>query len=112
MNGRCVKCMKIQNKAPIPAARNLARKHSGKNQMPAIAMAVLCLTTPAWAITRSWTHASSQYWSDPANWNPEGVPQNGDDLSFFDTFIILGPSPMVNDMTDLVVHNMWFGLNG
>ena len=38
---------------------------------------------PAEAALRLWTGAGSNaFWSTPANWNPAGPPQNGDDLIF------------------------------
>jgi autotransporter-associated beta strand protein len=66
------------------------------------------LTTSASAITRYWTHDNSQFWSDPNNWNPSGVPQNGDDLYFDDTAIISTPRPMTNNLNNLVVSSLSF----
>ena len=48
----------------------------------ALVVAVLCLTTPSYAITRSWTGAVSDAWSEPGNWSPAGVPASVDLLVF------------------------------
>jgi len=67
-----------------------------------------CLPS-VWAATKSWkTDGPSSNWSNPDNWYG-GVPQNGDVLHFFE-FNDLGtdPSPMVNDLTGLVVDSMVF----
>ncbi|HEX6087685.1 MAG TPA: Ig-like domain repeat protein [Thermoanaerobaculia bacterium] len=48
----------------------------------ALAVAVLCLATPSYAITRSWTGAVSDAWSEPGNWAPAGVPASVDVLVF------------------------------
>ncbi len=34
------------------------------------------------ALTYSWTGAASNKWSNPGNWNPAGVPTDGDTLAF------------------------------
>jgi len=45
---------------------------------------VLCLfvSSPLFAITRSWTGTVSANWSDPANWSPSGIPTPADSLVF------------------------------
>jgi fibronectin-binding autotransporter adhesin len=49
-------------------------------------------------------------WSDPNNWYPVGVPQNGEDLRFHDVSFGVGddPPPMINDLIDLRVRSMEF----
>src|SRR5215831_5345258 len=44
---------------------------------------LICLlaTSEAWALTLTWSGGSGN-WSDPLQWSPNGVPQNGDDLVF------------------------------
>jgi autotransporter-associated beta strand protein len=50
------------------------------------ALAVLCalswLATPANATDRYWTGGVNGYWGEPGNWDPAGIPQNGDNLYF------------------------------
>jgi hypothetical protein len=41
-------------------------------------LAVLAL--PSFAVTRTWTGATSANWSDPTNWSPVGVPVEADTL--------------------------------
>lgn len=78
-----------------------------------VLVVLILLAAPALAATKSWkTDGPSQYWSNPDNWSPTGVPQNGDDLHFNDTFIIFGPDPMVNDMVNLSVGGLSFAMNG
>jgi acetyl esterase/lipase len=48
----------------------------------ALVVAALCLATPSYAITRSWTGAVSDAWSEPGNWAPAGVPASVDALIF------------------------------
>ncbi|HYC93110.1 MAG TPA: Ig-like domain repeat protein [Thermoanaerobaculia bacterium] len=48
----------------------------------ALVVAALCLATPSYAITRSWTGAVSDAWSEPGNWSPAGVPASVDVLVF------------------------------
>ena len=45
---------------------------------------LLLINTPASANIRLWTgnSSTSSNWSDPNNWNPVGVPVDGDDLAF------------------------------
>src|SRR5688572_18205600 len=37
------------------------------------------------ATTRTFTAVTNNYWSDPANWTPTGVPQPGDDVVLVDS---------------------------
>jgi autotransporter-associated beta strand protein len=67
--------------------------------------------TPVSAADRGWTGNSSSLWSDPNNWDPVGVPQNGDSLFFLDRVLVFGPDPMVNDIADLVVGSLQFTVN-
>jgi len=39
------------------------------------------LNQEAFAVTKTWDMgAGTKNWSDPANWNPDGVPADGDDI--------------------------------
>ncbi len=76
--------------------------------LPAVFSALSCLLPSTRAGTRTWTHNSSQLWSDPNNWSPVGVPQTGDDLLFTDEVHVSGPDPMMNDITNLSVRSMSF----
>ena len=59
------------------------------------------MVMPASAGTeRNWTGANSANWSDPNNWSPIGVPQNGDELVF--GYVDDSNKSMVNDLTGLI----------
>src|SRR5262249_27862253 len=72
-----------------------------------IAGALSWIGQPAHAIIRYWQEGGT-YWSNPNNWLPVGGPQDGDDLCFTDYSKITDPAPMVNDLTNLVVHSLTF----
>ena len=70
---------------------------------------VILTARQTFAIERSWRGGngpSGGNWSNPQNWFPNGVPQNGDDLEFLSgqatTFLN-------NDMPGLVVTSLTFG---
>jgi autotransporter-associated beta strand protein len=63
--------------------------------------------TPLWAINRTWIPGGT-FWSNPDNWKPRGVPQNGDDLFMVATSVVLDPDDMINDITNLTVHSLIF----
>jgi fibronectin-binding autotransporter adhesin len=65
---------------------------------------LLFMTLPAHAIVRQWTGAVSANWSHPNNWNPAGLPANGDDL----IFDLPSPPLLVNDLTGLTVRLLSF----
>jgi acetyl esterase/lipase len=82
----------------------------------AVVLAVLTVgfVVPAQGITRSWTGASSAFWSEPANWSPAGVPAPADSLVFPTGS---APNTMINDLpAGTVVGPMYFArgytLNG
>jgi hypothetical protein len=54
----------------------------------------LLLALPAFAVTRTWTGATSANWSEPTNWSPAGVPSESDSL-------VLG----ANGSKNLVMNN-------
>ena len=61
--------------------------------------------------TREWIahFTDNPIWSNPGNWQPQGVPQNGDELVFHST--VEEPSPrqdMINDLVGLEVRNLYF----
>jgi autotransporter-associated beta strand protein len=72
-------------------------------RMTFIQLFLICLlaTSEAWAITRTWSGASGN-WSDPAQWSPNGVPQNGDDLVFNNS----PGASLNNDITGLSVRSL------
>lgn len=78
-----------------------------------------CVTLLGWPIAlaqaRTWTGngggLTAKLWSDPDNWSPAGVPQNGEDLYFEETAVIFSPTPMINDLTNLTVRSLWFAIN-
>lgn len=85
---------------PLPAAR----------QGAGLCLALLLLvagTGPSAAALRLWTGAGANgYWSTPANWNPAGAPQSGDDLAF------PAGAPRqanTNDLTGLALNSLVFG---
>src|SRR5262245_9640254 len=58
----------------------------------------------AFAVLRNWTGNSSGYWSDPNNWDPAGVPQNGEVLQCGSG----SNTSMVNDIAGLVLSQLVF----
>src|SRR5437879_3615991 len=70
--------------------------------------------TPLGATDRHWTGATSaninaDRWSDGFNWDPVGVPQNGETLIFDHA----QNTTMVNDLVDLTVADLVFtGVGG
>ncbi len=62
-------------------------------------------TESAHATTRGWTGNSNNKWSNPNNWVPVGVPQDGEDLLLFGG----DNSDMVNDLSGLVANSLNFG---
>jgi len=61
----------------------------------------------AHATVRGWTGAASALWSNPNNWYPAGIPQNGDNVSFG---FLGGESNTsnTNDLSGLVVADLGF----
>lgn len=53
---------------------------------------------------RSWTGNASAFWSNANNWDPVGVPQDGDHLSFFAD----SNRSMINDLPNLLVDGLQF----
>lgn len=74
--------------------------------------AVLCVDAiAAEAATREWVAqgTDSGNWSQPGNWKPTGVPQNGDDLIFKSSAEVPFPRQnMFNDLVDLRVGKFQF----
>ena len=71
-----------------------------------LAAVLVFFATPLCAISREWTGAVSANWSEPNNWNPAGIPQNGDGLVFD-----VDDAPhrsMVNDLPNLSVNFLNF----
>jgi hypothetical protein len=66
------------------------------------------------ATARSWTGNGAlvggvfKLWSDPDNWSPQGVPQNGESLLFNNDSILSDSPPMINDLTNLTVSYLQF----
>lgn len=59
-----------------------------------LTFALCCVALPAAGATRIWLGANS-LWSNPNNWSPGGVPQNGDALTF----------PSGNQFTEFFMNN-------
>ncbi len=59
---------------------------------------------PLLATNRSWTGNVSGNWSDPNNWDPAGVPANGDALSFESG----SHKTMLNDLFNLSLEGLAF----
>ncbi|ABL83144.1 MULTISPECIES: hypothetical protein [unclassified Nocardioides] len=60
-------------------------------------LALLVPVSPATAATTyTWTGAESNAWGNKKNWNPEGVPQNGDSVQLGP-----GPRPTITDVPDV-----------
>lgn len=70
------------------------------------------VTAPAYAAvnTCDWTGASSQNWSNAANWSNCGgtAPQNGDNLVFNTTSLTSGAGSLNNDISNLQVGSISF----
>ena len=71
------------------------------------------LALPVHAAFRKWTSSflSPFAWSVPENWDPVGVPQDGDDLFFGDAAIHGATHDMLNDLPNLRVRTMTFRAN-
>jgi autotransporter-associated beta strand protein len=65
------------------------------------------------AAERTWTGSGgNSLWSNPNNWSPTGVPQNGDDLNFFNICPLPFGCPtftVINDLSNLLVGELRFG---
>src|SRR5437879_3582254 len=62
---------------------------------------------PAYAASKSWQgDPFSALWRTPGNWDPPGVPQDGDELHFDHGGI--PAQVMVNDLTNLTVKKLAF----
>jgi autotransporter-associated beta strand protein len=75
-----------------------------------LAFALCSVGLPAAATTRVWLGVTAN-WSNPNNWSPFGVPQNGDSLTFPDVSPV-GEDSMVNDLANLTVNTMTFTAGG
>jgi hypothetical protein len=72
----------------------------------------LCLAiaaNTAQAGSRWWTGSASQFWSNSDNWDPTGVPQEGD-LLILDRFSFFNTS-MINDLPGLAVDGLLFNFH-
>jgi autotransporter-associated beta strand protein len=58
--------------------------------------------TPLHGAQRFWTGLTSAFWSNPNNWSPVGVPQDGEDLIFQGSL----NESMVNDLLSLRVNSL------
>jgi len=96
--------MKI-NKPPVAQGSSLP--HPTKTRFGVLAIFIIgLLTLQASGQVRTWTGADSPNWSDPNNWNPIGVPQNGETLYFQGND---SNESMVNDLENLSLTEMAFG---
>ena len=63
----------------------------------ALVTAVLVPVSPAHAVTTyTWQGSESSVWGNKKNWQPEGVPQNGDSVQ-----LSYGPRPTITDVPDI-----------
>jgi autotransporter-associated beta strand protein len=71
-----------------------------------LALAFVGPAPPLQAATRNWLGVTAN-WSNPDNWSPFGVPQNGDSLSFpvANPFIVFS---MNNDLANLSLNTITF----
>src|SRR5436309_2446389 len=79
-------------------------------QRLAVALALCWVTTPALATTRIWRGNDNNLWSNPVNWSPFGVPQNGDSLTFASPGFAGGF--LNNDLPNLTVETLLFTQGG
>ncbi len=98
------------NSTRIISARRASLK-SRLVKMTKLGLMAFCLAglmlLPAFAqTTRNWTGANSANWSDPGNWSPTGMPQNGDTLQF--GFVNDSHQSMVNDVAGLSIRILEF----
>ena len=62
------------------------------------------LVPAAFAIERHWTGSDNGFWSDQNNWNPVGIPQNGDSLTFDGN----SHTTMTNNLVNLTLNGLAF----
>src|SRR5262245_41737501 len=93
---RCELTMKPTT-VPIP---------TGHWRASVLAILLLSLALSADAALRLWTGAGpNAFWSTPANWNPAGPPQSGDDLGFLAG---MPRQDSTNDLTGRSFHSTIF----
>lgn len=64
---------------------------------------------PLHAARKEWSpRLFSFVWSNPANWSPAGVPQDGDSLFFEASVLVDGSTHTINDLTNLTVNSLSF----
>src|SRR5215471_18708455 len=74
------------------------------------AAALLLSIIPAQATLRLWTGAGPNgFWSTTSNWNPAGVPQDGDDLGFVAG---MARQTNTNDLSGRTFHSFIFNGSG
>ena len=67
---------------------------------------------PSNAATKTWQGSMVSFvWSDPGNWDPAGIPQDGDDLWFHGNATVSHFGLMINDLTNLVARSLRFTAN-
>src|SRR5213593_2846632 len=76
----------------------------------ALGSVLVWLAMPASAATRIWLGNDSSLWSDPDNWSPSGVPQNGDSLTFASPGF--SGSSINNDLVNLSLSTITFTGSG
>jgi fibronectin-binding autotransporter adhesin len=90
-----------------PSLHRFGRWHSlGKTRATGfvLAGALAWSATSASATDRHWTGAISSDWNIAANWNPAGLPQNGDNLIFDSS----SRTTMTNNVVNLTVNTLTF----
>src|SRR5262245_47701880 len=78
------------------------------------------VTSSVFATSYNWTNTASGYWTNAANWNPTGVPTNGDsaNVNSISTALTITLDGGDRSLTDLIMrggggtaHNLIINLN-
>jgi autotransporter-associated beta strand protein len=113
-NAKAISMNRAESKKQIPISSSSTHYPAGGWRALAkpvlLTLVALCAlawcATPAFAANRAWTGAVNGNWSEPNNWDPAGMPQNGDYLSFGGNH-----TSMVNDLVNLSVGTLYFADN-
>jgi len=84
-------------------------KVSGLFPRAAFFLPLFLIPLSAAATLRQWTGASNNFWNNSSNWNPSGVPANGDDLEFPAGAL---NTSIQNNMIGLSLHSITFSDTG
>src|SRR5882672_7072197 len=95
----CLRPKMDMKECSAPLTRRIKQLPSLLLRLTVLLSAIMCLPSASRAADRAWAggdHGDGR-WSNPNNWNPAGVPQDGEDLEFADA----GFSGNVNMHNDL-----------